>query len=82
MKQMPGINGQVRFEGNDLIHGLGKSKLGIHNRTALVIQGCELRRLELAESVKRHDPGKLLNADKLRFPNTLVKHARKNVDEH
>ena len=61
---------------------LTKLELGIRDRSASVIQGSQLRWLELAKSVERHNPWKCINTEKLRFPDALVKHARKNVDEH
>jgi hypothetical protein len=57
-------------------------ELGIRDRAALAIQRSKLRRLELAESVERHNPGKRIDAEKLRFPDAPVKQARKNVGEH
>jgi hypothetical protein len=57
-------------------------ELGFRDRTTLVVQGSQLKRLELAKSVERHNPGERVHTEQLRVYNALVKQARKNVGEH
>jgi hypothetical protein len=59
-----------------------KAELRVRDRTAVAVDGCQLLRLHLAESVERLNAGELIHTEKVRMRDPLNLQACHDVGEH